>query len=115
MGGGYGFTSRQYGMNCDRVHAVTVMLADGSIVEASRDVNHDLHWAIRGGTGNQFGVLLDVTFELAELYELWGFCIRWDEYHAAEALDMLQAGYMREGAGDELGYLAVYTTCGDKR
>jgi hypothetical protein len=97
------------------VHAVTVMLADGSIVEASPDVNRDLHWAIRGGTGNQFGVLLDVTFELAELYELWGFCIRWDEYHAAEALDVLQTGYMREGAGDELGYLAVYTTFGDKR
>jgi hypothetical protein len=115
MGGGYGFTSRQYGMNCDRVHAVTVMLADGTIVEASRDVNRDLHWAIRGGTGNQFGVLLDVTFELAEIHELWGFCIRWDEYHAAEALDMLQAGYMREGASDELGYLAVYTTFGDER
>ena len=115
MGGGYGFTSRQYGMNCDRVQAVTVMLADGSIVEASPDVNADLHWAIRGGTGNQFGVLLDVTYELADLYELWGFCIRWDEEHAAEALDALQTGYMREGAGDRLGYLAVYTTFADRR
>ena len=115
MGGGYGFTSRQYGMNCDRVVGVTVMLADGSIVEGSPDVNPDLHWAIRGGTGNQFGVLLDVTYELAELHELWGFCIRWDEEDAAEALAALQSGYMRRGASDELGYLAVYTTFADRR
>ena len=111
MGGGYGFTSRQYGMNCDRVVGVTVMLADGEIVQATPDSpNADLLWAHCGGTGNQFGVLLDVTYELAELYELWGFCIRWDEAHSPAALDALQRGFMRTGAPDELGYLAVYTT-----
>jgi hypothetical protein len=115
MGGGYGFTSRQYGMNCDRVVGVKMMLADGSIVEATMERNPDLLWAVRGGTGNQFGVLLDVTYELAELYDLWGFCIRWDEEHAPEALHALQSGYMRRGASDELGYLAVYTTFGTKR
>jgi hypothetical protein len=114
MGGGYGFTSRQYGMNCDRVLAVKVMLADGTIVEGSPDVNPDLHWAIRGGTGNQFGVLLDITYELAELRDLWGFCIRWDEEDSAEALAELQNRYMRFGAGDRLGYLAVYTTFAGK-
>jgi hypothetical protein len=114
MGGGYGFTSRQYGMNCDRVLAVKVMLADGTIVEGSPDGNPDLHWAIRGGTGNQFGVLLDVTYELAEVGDLWGFCIRWDEQDAAEALAELQTGYTRDGADDRLGYLAVYTTFAGK-
>jgi hypothetical protein len=91
------------------------MLADGSIVEGDRDVNPDLLWAHRGGTGNQFGVLLDITYELAELYDLWGFCLRWDEEQAAEALEALQTGYMRGGASEKLGYLAVYTTFGDKR
>jgi hypothetical protein len=114
MGGGYGFTSRQYGMNCDTVLAVKVMLADGTVVEGSPDVNPDLHWAIRGGTGNQFGVLLDVTYELAEVYELWGFCLQWDGADAAPALAELQSGYMRSGASDALGYLAVFTTFAGK-
>ena len=110
MGGGYGFTSRQYGMNCDCVVGVTVMLADGSIVEASAEADADLLWAHCGGTGNQFGVLLDITYELAEVYELWGFCLRWGASETAKALDALQTGFMRSGAPDELGYLAVYTT-----
>jgi FAD/FMN-containing dehydrogenase len=110
MGGGYGFTSRQFGMNCDRVFAVKVMLADGTVVEGSHDVNPELQWAIRGGTGNQFGVLLDVTYELAEVYELWGFCLQWDAADAAQVLAELQSSYMRSGASDALGYLAVFTT-----
>ena len=114
MGGGYGFTSRQYRLNCDNVVGVKVMLADGTIVEGSPKVNPDLHWAIRGGTGNQFGVLLDVTYELAEVYELWGFCLRWDGADAAQVLAELQSGYMRNGAADALGYLAVFTTFSGK-
>lgn len=110
MGGGYGFTSRQYGMNCDRVIGVRMMLADGTIAEATPDVNADLHWAVRGGTGNQFGVLLDVSYDLVDLYEVWGFCLRWDASDAAQVLAELQSGYMRSGASDALGYLAVYTT-----
>jgi len=114
MGGGYGGTSRQYGLNCDNVVGVKVMLADGTIVEGSPEVNPDLHWAIRGGTGNQFGVLLDVTYELAEVYELWGFCLQWDGAGAAQVLAELQSGYMRNGAADALGYLAVFTTFAGK-
>jgi FAD binding domain/Berberine and berberine like len=114
MGGGYGFTSRQYGLNCDNVVGVKVMLADGTIVEGTPKLNPDLHWAVRGGTGNQFGVLLDVTYELAEVYELWGFCLRWDGADAAQVLAELQSGYMRNGAADALGYLAVFTTFSGK-
>jgi FAD/FMN-containing dehydrogenase len=32
QGGGYGFTSREFGMHCDSVLSVLVMLVDGSIV-----------------------------------------------------------------------------------
>lgn len=110
MGGGYGFTSRQYGLNCDTVTSVKVMLADGTIVHASSEVNPDLHWAVRGGTGNQFGVLLDITYALADVYELWGFCLQWPARDAPTVLAELQSGYMRSGASDALGYLIAYTT-----
>ena len=37
QGGGFGFTSRKFGMNCDNVEAVLMMLADGSLVRADAD------------------------------------------------------------------------------
>jgi FAD/FMN-containing dehydrogenase len=105
QGGGYGFTAREYGVNCDRVREVRVMLADGRIIRAGREHNKHLHWAVRGGTGGNFGVLLDVTYDLAELYDVWGFILQWPIDQAPQVLTALQEGFMRDGdAPDQLGY-----------
>lgn len=111
QGGGYGFTTRQYGMNCDRVAAVRVMLADGRIIHATREKNASLLWAVRGGTGGNFGVLLDITYDLADLYDVWGFVLQWPLARAPEVLDAMQTGFMRDGdAPDELGFYPVLAT-----
>ncbi|MGF1534166.1 MAG: FAD-binding oxidoreductase [Bernardetiaceae bacterium] len=98
QGGGYSMTSRAYGISSDSVLEFTMMLADGRIVVANRTQNQDLFWAVRGGTGNNFGVLLDVTYQLYDLYEVWGFSLTWDfeedVAEAAEALLILQSQYM---------------------
>lgn len=104
QGGGYGFTSREYGMNCDNVLAATIMLADGSIVSASEQAHADLFWALRGGTGNNFGVLLEVSYRLHALYQVWGFGLQWPLEQAAAALAALQQGYMASGAPAALGH-----------
>jgi FAD/FMN-containing dehydrogenase len=52
MGGGLSWLSRRYGFAADSVLRVTVVLADGRIVTASRDQHSDLFWALRGGGGN---------------------------------------------------------------
>lgn len=54
-------------MNSDNVLAVLVMLRDGRIVKATPDCNPDLFWALRGGTGNNFGAVLEVTYRLYDL------------------------------------------------
>lgn len=109
QGGGYGLTSRKWGMNCDNVEELLVMLADGRMVRASEETNADLFWAMRGGTGNNFGVLLQATYRLQPLPLLWGFGLRWSLRDAPEALALLQAGYMSSGAPDELGYMLALT------
>ncbi|WP_171177180.1 FAD-binding oxidoreductase [Ruegeria sp. HKCCD8929] len=114
MGGGYGFTSRLYGMACDNVLGVTVMLWDGSIVVADADTNPDLYWAIRGGTGNNFGVLLEIRYRLHDLYKVWGFHIKWPLDKAAKALEFLQANYMRTGP-DEFGAYIFLAYQGDEK
>lgn len=99
MGGGYSLTSRTFGMQCDRVMEVTVMLADGSIVVANSSQYQDLLWAICGGTGGNFGVLLSMKFSLVTLGKIFGVRLSWtfedpEGYqNAACALSTIQNEY----------------------
>lgn len=77
QGGGYSFTSQMFGMNCDKVIGVQVALADGRVVQANEQENADLFWAVRGGTGNNFGVVLEIRYSLRKLGTLWGFGFKW--------------------------------------
>lgn len=103
QGGGYGFTSRLFGMNCDHVEAVTMVLADGQVVRAHPGQHADLHWAVRGGTGNQFGVLVEIEYRLVPLHEMFGFGLRFPLTDAAgidtasRVLADLQTGYSDGG------------------
>ena len=115
MGGGYGFTSRLFGMNCDRVIGVKVATPDGRIVTANASQNEDLFWAVRGGTGNQFGVLLEVEYNPVRLdRKFFGFGLRWNMRHEHEAdiqrvcrvLEMLQADYSNSGP-PKMGHQAL--------
>lgn len=104
QGGGIGFTSATFGMNCDNVLEMRVMLADGSIVLATPSVNYDLFWAMRGGTGGNFGVLLSVTYRAYPVTHMAGIAYAWplvtptDFDQAAEVMMLLQSDYM----GDRL-------------
>ena len=109
QGGGYGMTSRQLGMASDNVLSFKMMLADGGVVKATKDQNSDLFWAVRGGTGNNFGVLLEVEYQLYAVSLMWGFRIQWEFEHAPEAMLTLQNLYTLD-APVQLGYLAGYGT-----
>lgn len=112
QGGGYSFTSREFGMNCDNVHEVKVMLADGRIVVANEEQNYPLYWAIRGGTGNNFVVLLEVTYALHDPGQFWGFSILWEIDDAPAALFEMQNNYMKTGASPKLGFQTIGTSQG---
>jgi len=101
QGGGYGFTSRTFGIHCDNVLSVRMMLADGSVVTANEAVNSDLWWAVRGGTGGNFGVLLSVDYRLRKLGNVYGWAILWplsqagERATAAAALTKMQTDFFR--------------------
>lgn len=101
QGGGYGFTSGAFGMHCDHVDQVRVLLADGTFVDADETQNRDLWWAVRGGTGGNFGIVTGVKYRARSLGKIYGWGIRWplalepDREQAVAAMMVLQQGFMR--------------------
>ena len=66
LGGGTGWLTRRFGLSCDNVSGLTLIIADGSRVRANGRENNDLFWALRGGGGN-FGVVTEFEVKLHPL------------------------------------------------
>ncbi|KAK7727200.1 hypothetical protein SLS63_007251 [Diaporthe eres] len=60
--GGYGYTSRSWGMALDQIVGLDVVKADGAIVHASATENPDLYYAMRGA-GPSFGIATTLYLE----------------------------------------------------
>ena len=81
LGGGTGYLTRQHGLTIDNLLEADVVLADGSVVTASRSQHPDLFWAIRGGGGN-FGVVTSFLFQAHPARMVYAGPIFWDAVHA---------------------------------
>lgn len=67
--GGIGFLARKHGLTIDHLEAVEMVLADGTLVRASRTENAELFWAARGAGAN-FGVAVAFEFVADEVDEV---------------------------------------------
>lgn len=63
QGGGHGPASRDFGIGADQVLEAQVVLADGFIVTANPCQHPDLFFAIRGGGGGTYGVVVSTTIK----------------------------------------------------
>lgn len=63
FGAGLGRLQGKYGFLNDNMVSCKLVLADGSVVVASKDSHPDLFWAIRGA-GHNFGIAVEVTFQV---------------------------------------------------
>jgi alkanesulfonate monooxygenase SsuD/methylene tetrahydromethanopterin reductase-like flavin-dependent oxidoreductase (luciferase family)/FAD/FMN-containing dehydrogenase len=72
--GGLGWFVREHGLTIDRMRAVEVVTADGSLIRASADVEPELFWAMRGAGAN-FGVAVAFEFEAHPIGEHVGFAM----------------------------------------
>lgn len=61
LGGGRGVLSPVYGLAADRVVQFRVVTPDGLLRTANACQNQDLFWALRGGGGGTFGVVMEST------------------------------------------------------
>ncbi|KAF9913686.1 hypothetical protein BX616_009742 [Lobosporangium transversale] len=63
QGGGHGPLSPRYGLCVDNVLQFKVVTADGKTRTANAYRNKDLFWALRGGGGSTFGVVVQAIYK----------------------------------------------------
>jgi len=61
MTGGHGLLSSQFGLGIDRVMEYKIVTPDGVFRTANACQNQDLFWALRGGGGGSYGVVIEST------------------------------------------------------
>lgn len=71
--GGYGPLTSQYGLGVDQWLEAKIVTADGELKVANNVTNTDLFWAIRGGGGGTFGVVVESTWKAHPVVPITGF------------------------------------------
>ncbi|KAH6638496.1 hypothetical protein C7974DRAFT_307458 [Boeremia exigua] len=71
--GGYGPLTAQYGLGVDQWLEALIVTPDGKLRVANSEVNTDLFWAIRGGGGGTFGVVVQATWKAHPVVPITGY------------------------------------------
>ncbi|THH13439.1 hypothetical protein EW146_g6785 [Bondarzewia mesenterica] len=108
QGGGHSILTPVYGLGVDRVVQFKVVTPDGKYRVANECQNKDLFWALRGGGGGTFGVVLETSFRVEPQFSLIAASIKFTQTstNAAPWLKLvvnktLQWG--KEGWGGHIG------------
>lgn len=106
MEGGISYFSGRYGWGCDNVLNYEVVLASGAIVNASPTSHADLYWALRGGSGTNFGIVSRFDLATFEQGLLWGG----SRYYTAdknEALANAYTKFLTDAPTDDFAHLYI--------
>ncbi|KDP36341.1 hypothetical protein JCGZ_09761 [Jatropha curcas] len=68
-GGGYGNMLRKYGLAVDNVIDAVIVDVSGKVLDR-KQMGEDLFWAIRGGGGGSFGVIISYKVQLVSVPEI---------------------------------------------
>ncbi|KAJ9490166.1 hypothetical protein VN97_g3102 [Penicillium thymicola] len=101
LGGGYGWLTGRYGLTIDNLLAATVVLANGSILEASEQTNPDLFWALRGA-GQNFGVVAEFVFQgYDQTNEVYAGMLSWTPDRLPQIIDFVNGFEEPSNTGDQ--------------
>ena len=64
MGGGYGMLSRKYGVSADNILDAKIITPNGTFISSVASQDKDLFWAIRGGGGGSWGIVVSWKLKL---------------------------------------------------
>ncbi|KAJ7579210.1 glucooligosaccharide oxidase [Mycena floridula] len=108
--GGFGFSSRLFGLTLDTISEINLVLADGTVTSASKSLNPDLFWALRGSSSS-FGIVTSIEvkpFKAPEYAILFQYNWQLNYSMAATALGIFQ-DYVQSDIPPEFGGELVLT------
>lgn len=111
LGGGFGVTSRKWGLTCDNLTAVELVDARGEIIHADAEHNADLFWACQGGGGGNFGIATTFTFKVHPVRNVVVYDIgwNWDQFEPVVSRWQTWAPDVDDGLSSALALLATGT------
>lgn len=83
LGGGIGYLGRKYGLSCDNIVSVDLMLTDGREVVASREKRPDLFRCMLGAGGGNYGIVTRMTVRTFPVTRVVRFDFTWTALDAA--------------------------------
>jgi FAD/FMN-containing dehydrogenase len=85
LGGGISHLARKYGLAANAIVGVELVNAEGEVVRADTENEHDLFWALRGG-GGSFGVVTAIEIALLPIEEVYAGVLFFPIERGAEVL-----------------------------
>ncbi|KAL5610775.1 hypothetical protein FOBRF1_006892 [Fusarium oxysporum] len=101
--GGYGPMTAQYGLGVDQWLEAKIVTPDGKLRVANNVTNQDLFWAIRGGGGGTFGVVVEATWKAHVTVPMTGY--NWYINSSITTQDALDSKSGRTPVSDAMQYL----------
>ncbi|KAK7420372.1 hypothetical protein QQX98_002795 [Neonectria punicea] len=101
--GGYGPMTAQYGLGVDQWLEAKIVTPDGNLRVANSVSNQDLFWAIRGGGGGTFGVVVEATWKAHVAVPMTGY--NWYINSTITGPDALDRETGRTPVSDAMQYL----------
>lgn len=89
LGGGFGWLSRRYGLACNNVQALDVVLASGEQRRVDADSEPDLFWALRGG-GSPVAIVTAIELATHPVDEVSAGTLAWPAEHAGDVLEQFR-------------------------
>ncbi|KAG6916113.1 hypothetical protein DXG01_008388 [Tephrocybe rancida] len=90
--GGFGYTSRMWGLTLDTVKAVNVVLANGTVTRVTNNNNPELFWGLRGSAGS-FGIVTSyevATFQAPPAATIFEYSWNLNSKAAAKAISVFE-------------------------
>lgn len=78
LGGGIGLSTRHFGLVTDNLIEAEMINYKGQQLNANKDENLNLYWALRGAGGGNFGVVTSYTFKIYKVDKITLIELRWD-------------------------------------
>ncbi|KAJ4312742.1 hypothetical protein N0V94_007295 [Neodidymelliopsis sp. IMI 364377] len=110
QGGGHSAISTSFGLAADNVLSWEVVTASGKLVNANQRENSDLYWALNGGGGSTYGVVVSMTVRAHEEAVFSGASLSFYAKDNAQEVfyDAIQAFHEELPAMVDAGSMVVY-------